>query len=150
MPGTHSNILFHIIFSTKRRYPLIHDQLEVDLYKYITGIISSEGGQVLAINGTPDHIHLVIRLKPTHIIPDLLRRIKANSSKWINDHRRIDGKFSWQTGYGIFSISESQLGKVISYIQNQKVHHREKSFRDEFVGLLDKHGIDYNLQYLWD
>ena len=150
MPGTHSNILFHIVFSTKRRYPIIHEALEPELYQYISGIISGEGGHVLAINGTPDHIHIIVRLKPKHIIPDLLRRIKANSSKWLNEHRKIKGKFSWQTGYGIFSVSESQLGAVISYVGNQKGHHREKTFQVEFVGMLDKHGVDYDPQYLWD
>jgi len=150
MPGTHSSLLFHIVFSTKRRYPMIHEAFEPELYKYIVGIVSGEGGHVLSINGTSDHIHIFVRLKPKHSIPDLLRKIKANSSKWINENRKTDGKFSWQTGYGVFSVSESQSNKVISYVTNQKAHHREKSFQNEFVGLLEKHGIDYNSQYLWD
>ena len=150
MPGTHSSLLLHIVFSTKHRYPMIHESFDPELYKYIVGIVSGEGGYVLAINGASDHIHIVLCLKPKHSIPDLLRKIKANSSKWINENRKADGKFGWQTGYGVFSISESQLSKVITYVANQKAHHREKSFQVEFTGFLEKHNIDYDAQYLWD
>jgi len=150
MPGTYSNLNVHIVFSTKRREPLINDYLEPELHRYISGIISSEGGQVLAINGTEDHLHIVVKLKPKHAVPDLLKKMKANSSKWINDHRKIDGRYSWQVGYGIFSVSQSQLNKVISYVKNQKQHHRAKTFQEEFLILLEKNGIDYDPKYLWD
>ena len=150
MPGTHSKLLFYIVFSTKRRFPIIDDHFEPELHTYMTGIISGEVGHVLSINGTKDHLHIIVRLKPRHVVPDLMRKVKANSSKWVNDNRKIDAKFSWQVGYGIFSISESQLGKVVSYVANQKIHHRNCSFKDEFIGLLGKHGINYDEQYLWD
>jgi len=129
---------------------MIHEGFEPELYKYIVGIVSGENGHVLAINGTSDHLHMVVRLKPKHSIPDLMRKIKANSSKWINEKRKIDGRFGWQTGYGVFSVSESQLEKVISYVSNQKSHHRQKSFQEEFVGLLEKHNIGFDAEYLWD
>jgi len=150
MPGTYSNLNVHIVFSTKRREPLINASLEPELHRYIAGIISNEGGQVLAINGTKDHLHIVVKLKPKHVVPDLLKKIKANSSKWVNDHRKIDGRYSWQVGYGIFSVSQSQLNKVILYVKNQKQHHQTKTFQDELVILLEKNGIDYDPTYLWD
>ncbi len=150
MAGTYSNLNFHIVFSTKHRDPLIDEYLEPELHRYISGIISGEGGQVLAINGTDDHLHIVVKLKPKHVAPDLLKKIKANSSKWVNDHRKIDGRYSWQVGYGIFSVSQSQLDKVILYVKNQKQHHQTKTFQEEFVILLEKNGIEYDPKYLWD
>jgi len=90
---------------------MIHEGFEPELYKYIVGIVSGEGDHVLAINGIADHLHMVVRLKPKNSIPDLLRKMKANSSKWINENRKIDGRFGWQKGYGVFSVSESQLKK---------------------------------------
>ncbi len=149
MAGTHSNLLNHIVFSTKGRLNLISGAFEEELYRYITGIIQGEGAKLFKIGGTENHIHIVTKLKPSHFIPDFLKRIKANSSKWINDHNKIEGRFSWQVGYGIFSVSESQLPYVVSYVENQKSHHKHQLFEDEFVQLLDKHGIDYDPKYLW-
>ncbi len=150
MASTYANLIFHIVFSTKNRASLIKPELTVELYKYIAGIIKSEGAMLLKIGGTENHVHLVTRLKPTHSIPDLLRKIKANSSKWINENNKTDSRFSWQSGYGVFSVSESQLESLIDYTSNQKKHHHRKYFKEEFIQLLEKHKIKYELEYLWE
>jgi putative transposase len=150
MPGTYSNLNVHIVFSTKNRDAIITPELENELYPYIAGIIKGEGAILLKIGGTENHVHLVIRLKPTHGIPDVLKKIKANSSKWMNDRKKINGRFSWQTGYGIFAVSESQLPQTIKYVSNQKEHHRQISFKAEFIRILEKNKINYDTKYLWD
>ena len=150
MAGTYSNLNFHVVFSTKNRDPIITDELEEELYRYIAGIIKGEGAILLKIGGTENHVHLVIRLKPIHFIPDMLKKIKANASKWINDHQKINGRFSWQVGYGIFSVSESQLPHTIQYVGNQKEHHLRITFKEEFIRLLEKNGIQYDPEYLWE
>jgi len=150
MPGTYSNLNFHVVFSTKNRDAIIVSELEEELYRYIAGIVKGEGANLLKIGGTENHVHIVVRLKPTYSIPDILKHIKANSSKWINDRQKIHGRFSWQAGYGIFSISESQLPHTIEYVGNQKQHHQRISFKEEFVGFLEKNGIQYDKKYLWE
>ncbi len=150
MARTYANLIYHIVFSTKNRDPLIKPELEVELYKYIGGIINGEGAILLKIGGTENHIHLATRLKQTHSIPDFSRKIKANSSKWINENNKTDSRFSWQGGYGIFSVSESQLENLIDYIANQKKHHHRKEFKEEFIQLLEKHKVKYELEYLWE
>jgi putative transposase len=150
IPGTYSNLIFHVVFSTKDRVPLINEMLENELHRYITGIIHGEGAVLFKIGGTENHIHIVMKLRPRHFIPDLLKRIKANSSKWINDHHKIEGRFSWQVGYGVFSVSESQLAHIIAYVENQKTHHCHRTFEEEFVQFLEKHGIEYDSKYLWN
>ncbi len=149
MAGTYSNLNFHVVFSTKNRDSIITSKLEAELNRYIGGIIQGEGALLLKIGGTENHVHLVIKLKPRHSIPDILKRIKANSSKWINDHQKIDVPFSWQSGYGIFSVSESQLPHVLEYVANQKKRHHNKTFKEEFVQLLEKHEIEYENEYVW-
>ncbi|MDM8523394.1 IS200/IS605 family transposase [Desulfococcaceae bacterium HSG8] len=148
--GTYANLIFHIVFGTKNRVPMITPKLETELYPYIGGITREEDGIMLSINGTEDHVHIVAKLKPRHSIPEILKRIKGNSSKWINDNKKIGGRFSWQIGYGIFSVSESQLPSVLGYVANQKKHHQKKTFEEEFIQLLEKHGIEYDPKYLWE
>ncbi len=144
-----ANLIFHIVFGTKNRIPMITPKLAIELYPYIGGVTRGEDGIPLAINGTEDHVHLVVKLKPRHSIPEILKRIKGNSSKWINDNMKISSHFSWQIGYGIFSMSESRLPRVLEYVANQKRHHRKKTFEEEFIQLLEKHGIEYDPKYLW-
>ncbi len=148
MSTTLTNLLIHIIFSTKERKPLISDQYRKRLYAYMGGIIRSEGAEPLAIGGTADHIHLVAKIKSSHALADLVRKIKANSSKWINENNLINDRFAWQNGYGGFSVSASQIEKVRSYIENQAQHHKKKTFKDELNEILAKHGVDYEPQYL--
>lgn len=149
MSDTKYSLIYHIVFSTKERFPSINKFFEKDLYNYIGAIIRNKEGILLEIGGTANHVHLALKLKPTHSIPDLLQAIKSNSSKWINENKKTVGLFSWQVGYGIFSISESLLPKVIDYIKNQKEHHRKRSFEEEFELLLNKHEIEYSPKYLW-
>jgi REP element-mobilizing transposase RayT len=150
MAGTFTNLVHHLVFSTKNRIPLISARLEKDLYAYIAGIIRGEGGQLLEIGGMPDHIHILARMGPTRSVSETLKRIKANSSKWINQDTARVRKFGWQDGYAAFSVSQSQVVSVRRYIREQKQHHGRKSFQDEFRALLEKHGIEYDDRYLWD
>jgi putative transposase len=124
--------------------------LEPDLYEYIGGIIRGEGGKMLEIGGTVDHIHILTKLKPTKSVSEMLNRIKAKSSKWVNEKKRIRGRFAWQGGYGAFTVSESQIKTVRRYIKSQKTHHRRRTYQDEFRQLLVRHGIEFDERYLWD
>lgn len=133
MANTYSQLYIQIVFAVKGRQNLIAHQWKDELYKYITGIISNEGQKLIAINGMPDHIHILIGLKPNKSISDLVRDIKANSSRFINEKRWIKGKFEWQTGFGAFSYSHSHLDKIVQYIKNQERHHVKKSFKEEYV-----------------
>lgn len=105
---------------------------------------------MLSINGMPDHIHVLIGLRPDTALSDLVRDMKANSSKFINEHRRVQGKFSWQEGFGAFSYGHSQLGTIIRYIQNQEQHHRRRTFKDEYLTLLEKFDVNFNQKFLFD
>jgi putative transposase len=150
MPSTYSNLLFHIVFSTKQRIPVITNAIQTELYNYIGGIIRGEGGVVLEIGGVADHVHLLIKLKPVVSVSEMLKHIKASSSKWLNETHANFGKFYWQEGYAAFSVSESQVDVVAKYIQNQETHHRQQTFQEELLTLLKKHNIDYDKRYLWD
>ena len=150
MPGTHTNLLYHLVFSTKQRKPMISDTLAADLYPYLGGAVRGEGGILLEVGGMPDHIHLLVKLKPTIAISDFLRQLKANSSKWINEEKFKIHKFGWQDGYGAFTVSRSQVEHVARYIREQKEHHAKQDFKTEYVELLNRHEVDYEEQYLWD
>jgi putative transposase len=150
MPSTHTNLLYHIVFSTKCRIPLITQNLQDELYRYTGGIIRAEGGVSLEIGGTTDHLHLLTRFKPAISVSEMLGRIKANSSKWANENKMKLRKFGWQEGCGAFSVSESQVNSVVNYIRGQEEHHRKQTFQEEYVALLQKHGIEYDEKYLWD
>jgi REP element-mobilizing transposase RayT len=150
MAGTYTNLLYHVVFSTKERRPLITKELQPDLNAYIGGIIRGEGATLLEIGGISDHVHLLVKFKPTHSVSEMLRLIKSNSSKWINEERFKMRKFGWQDGYAAFSVSESQVAIVREYICNQEQHHHGQSYQDEFRALLDRHRIEYDERYLWD
>jgi putative transposase len=150
MPSSYTNLLYHLIFATKDRRPLITPSLRAELYPYIGGIIQHERGVLLEIGGMPDHVHLVARFRADVSVADMLRLIKSNSSKWANERRDLTSGFAWQPGYGAFSVSESQLPEVRQYVQRQEEHHRQITFQEEFVAFLKKHGIEYDERYLWD
>ncbi|MDR7369867.1 IS200/IS605 family transposase [Flavobacterium aquidurense] len=133
MANTYTQLYIHIIFAVKGRQNLISANWKNEIYKYITGIITNKEQKLIAINGMPDHIHILIGLKPDKSISDLVRDIKSNSSKFINDRKWINGKFEWQTGFGAFSYSHSQLTNVIKYIQRQEEHHKNKTFKEEYT-----------------
>ena len=150
MANTFSQIYIHSVFAVKGRENIIHKNMKDELYKYICGIVTLNHQKVYAINGMPDHIHVLISIKPNCLLSDLMRDIKASSSKWINLKKLIVGKFSWQEGFGSFSVSQSQLDKVIAYINNQEIHHRKSSFKKEYMGLLKSYTIEYDEKYIFD
>ena len=150
MAGTYTNLLYHIVFSTKKRIPLISDNLQQDLYSYLGGIIRGEGGILLEIGGMADHLHLIAKLKPTKTVSEMLNRIKAKSSKWVNEEKLKMRKFGWQDGYAAFSASQSQVASARRYIRNQGIHHLRQSFQDEFKALPERHVVEYDERFLWD
>jgi len=149
MANTYTQLYIHIVFAVKGRQNLISKIWKEELYKYITGIVTHKEQKLIAINGMPDHIHILIGLKPTQMLSDLVRDIKANSSRFINEKQWIPGKFEWQTGFGAFSCGHSQLDTVVKYIQNQEIHHNTKTFKEEYITLLKSADIDYNEQYIF-
>ena len=150
MANTYSQVYIQVVFAVKGRQNLIRAEIREDLQKYITGIITNRDQKLLSIFCMPDHTHLLIGLKPSISISDLVRDIKAGSSKFINDKKLIKGKFSWQEGFGVFSYSRSQIDTVIKYIQNQEKHHNKKSFKEEYLEFLKKFEIEYDEKYLFE
>ena len=149
MGSTLTNLLYHFVFSTKGREPMIIPEIRDELYRYLGGIIKGEGGLLLEIACMPDHIHMVIKLRPVHSLSEIMQKVKGKSSKWLNEQKRLPGRFSWQDGYGAFTVSESQLSTVIRYVKEQEKHHRSFSFKDEFIRLLKRHQVEYDGRYLW-
>jgi REP element-mobilizing transposase RayT len=147
MASSLTNLLYHIVFSTKERVPLIHEGLEESLYEYIGGILRGQRSILLEIGGMPEHIHLLVKLKADLAVAAALRLIKTNSSAWINENRKIQGRFEWQSGYFAVSVSESRAAEVRRYIQTQKEHHARISFQDELRKLLQKHRIPFDEKY---
>ena len=150
MPGTFTNLNYHLVFSTKRRQYLINSELRLRLYDYLGGIIRAEGGVLYQIGGMPDHVHLLVRGKPTNDIAGFLQKIKSSSSGWVHRTFSEHRNFQWQEGYGAFSVSYSQCQRVSSYIRNQERHHRSRDFKSEFIGLLNAHQCEYDERYIWD
>lgn len=150
MANTYSQIYIQIVFAVKGRQNLIPKQYREELHKYIAGIIGKREQKLLAIYAMPDHIHLLVGLKPNITISDLVRDIKAGSSKFITDNNWFRTKFNWQEGYGAFSYSKSQINRVIKYILNQEEHHKKTTFKEEYLDFLKKFEIDYNEKYLFE
>ena len=140
----------HLVFSTKSRLPQITPDFRQRLYDYIGGIIKGEKGRLVAAGGTVDHIHLLVSLHQQTAVADILRDIKANSSKWVHEAFADKSTFAWQSGYGAFSVSCSNLEQVVDYIQRQEAHHRTLSFQEEFIAFLDRHGVAYDERYVWE
>ncbi len=136
MSHTSGNILLHLIFSTHQRRPLIKPEFQSELFAYLGGIIREMHGAALIINGTADHVHMLLRIRPAHAAAEIARVVKTNSSRWI--HEKWSADLAWQTGYGVFSVSESNVAAVTRYIALQEEHHKKHSFRDEFLVFLKK------------
>lgn len=150
MANTYTQLYIQIVFAVQGRHDLISEEHREELQKYITGIISNREQKLLAIFAMPDHVHILISMKPNLAISDLVRDIKAGSSKFINDNAWTRGKFSWQEGYGAFSYAKDSLDNVVNYILTQKEHHRRMSFKEEYMDLLKMLKIDFNPQYLFE
>jgi putative transposase len=149
MANTFTQIHIQFVFAVKYRQCLIQSTWKNELYKYITGIVQKQNHKLLAINGVSDHIHILIGVRPTQSISELMQDVKGSSSKWINEKKITPRKFEWQEGYGAFSYSLSQVKQVISYINNQEIHHAKKSLREEYIGFLQKFEVDFDERYIF-
>ena len=150
MSSTHHGILIHVVFSTKQRFKLLHKDWRDDLFAYMGGIATEHKSKLLRSGGVEDHVHLLMKIHPKFAISDTIKLIKGNSSRWINDNKKIAARFEWQRGYGAFSVSESMSNTVKRYIENQEEHHRQQSFEDEYITFLKKHNIEYDRRYVFD
>ncbi len=148
MPSTHLSLHYHLIFSTKDRAPHMHERWRGRLHAYLGGIVRDLGGVPEGVGGVEDHVHALVGLRATHCLADVLREIKSSSSKWVHEEIR-EPSFSWQEGYGAFTVSASQIEAVKKYIAGQEEHHRRKTFREEYEEMLKLSGVEYNEKYLW-
>ena len=149
MPNTYTQLHIQFVFAVKNRAALIGKEWKDELHKYITGIFQQNEHKMLQINSMPDHIHILIGMRPTQSVSAMLQNVKTESSKWIKEKKFCNSVFSWQEGYGAFSYSHSQLDNVIEYIMNQKKHHKKKTFNEEFIDFLQKFNVDYKVQFLF-
>ncbi|MCP4592287.1 MAG: IS200/IS605 family transposase [bacterium] len=148
MAQSYCNLLYHLVFGTKERRPWLADQVRPRIHEYLGGVIRGEGGIPLAIGGTPDHLHALVRLRQDRAVSAVLCAVKSNSSGWIHKTFPALEKFAWQDGYGAFTVSASQLDKVRGYVLNQEEHHKTTSFEEEFARLLRAHGVEFDERYL--
>ncbi|TNF40546.1 MAG: IS200/IS605 family transposase [Cytophagales bacterium] len=149
MANTFTQIHLQIVVAVKNRAGLISSDWESRLYEYMVAIIQNHSHKVLAINGMPDHVHILIGLRPNQSLSELMQILKASSSKWINEEKLTKSRFAWQEGYGAFSYTKSDVPKVVNYILKQKEHHRKSNFLEEYRRILDKLEIDYNPLYVF-
>jgi REP element-mobilizing transposase RayT len=147
MAHTYSNHLYHIVFSTKERISLIKKEQKAELHAYISSLVNEKGGKILIINSMPDHVHMLIVLPPDIAVSDVLKFVKANSSRWMKG--RFGKPFAWQKGFGSFTVSRSGVDAVAKYIRDQEIHHRKMDFRNEFVTFLAKNEVEFDEEFLW-
>jgi len=150
MANTYSQLYYHIAFAVKGRKYLVSESWQDELYQYITGVIRNKNQKLMIVNGMPDHVHLLIGASPNCNLSDLVRDVKSNSSKWINEKNFLSGKFAWQTGFGAFTISHSHIEKIVHYIKNQQVHHKTKTFREEYQEFLKSCQINFDERYIFN
>lgn len=150
MSNTYTQIYIHIVFAVKGRQNLIPKERKTELHGYIMGIITNKKQTVIQINSMPDHIHILVGITPDTTVSGLVRDIKANSSKFINQKRWVMGRFEWQVGFGAFSYSRSQLDDLVKYIKNQEKHHTRKTFREEYLEILKRFNVNYDERYIFD
>ena len=149
MSNTYTQLYIHFVFAVKYRKAVIEESWEDRIQKYITGVVQNNGHKLLAINNMPDHLHLFVGLNPRQSISDLMRMVKGNSSEFINKESFTQRKFHWQDGYGAFSNSKSQIDGVVKYILNQKYHHTKKTFREEYIEILNAYSVEYDEKYIF-
>ena len=151
MPQSLTNLLVHLIFSTKGRQPFLSDPaLQTEIHHYLGGVANQQGGKSILVGGVADHLHLLLVLPRTMSIADLVRELKRSSSLWIKQRHPSLKNFSWQGGYGAFSVGQGEVEAVRTYISRQEEHHRKRTFQEEYRAFLDKYGIIYDEKYLWD
>jgi putative transposase len=149
MANTYTQIYIHYVFAVQNRLSLIQENWKTQLYKYMNGIVEQQGHKPFAINGMPDHVHILVSMNPTQAPSELMFHIKRSSSLWINENRFVTGKFSWQEGFGAFSYGESQIPDIAQYIENQQHHHHKRTFQEEYLEFLEVFGIDYDERYVF-
>jgi putative transposase len=150
MANTYTQCYFHLVFAVKNRDALIRKEWRDELEKYISGIIQNHRHKMLAIGSMSDHIHILIGYNVNQMIPDLVEEIKTSSNAWIRGKRLSKFKFEWQKGYGAFTHSRSQIYTVVEYILTQEEHHNRKTFKDEYLEILEKNNVEFNEEYLFD
>ena len=150
MPQSFTSLNYHVVFSTKNRIPLITPDLQDRLYAYLGGILRQHRSVLLAAGSMPDHVHLLVALNKELAVSVAVRLLKANSSKWVHETFPERQLFAWQTGYGAFTVSHSNLGRVKKYLANQAEHHRLRTFQQEFLAFLKHHGIECDERYIWE
>jgi REP element-mobilizing transposase RayT len=150
MANTYTQSYFHLVFAVKNREALIHKEWKNELEMYIAGIIGNHRHKLLAIGSMPDHIHIFIGYNVNHLIPDLVEEIKTSSNAWVRQKKYSRFKFEWQIVYGAFTHSHSQIDQVVKYIRNQPIHHKKKTFREEYLEMLRKNEIRFSDAYLFD
>lgn len=148
MSQSYKNLIYHLIFSTKNRFPFLKDEHQSRIYDYLGGAVRNIGGISLAINGTEDHVHILLKLNPDKALTDILRDLKANTSGWIHKTFPDMKEFSWQRGYGLFTVSESSIERVREYISRQKQHHLKQTFSEELKTFLKVNGVEFDERYL--
>ncbi len=150
MAHTYSSMLFHVVWSTKQRQPLILPEIKNRLYGYIRKVANDQKATIIVMNGMPDHIHVLLGIKPTMCLADVLCHIKTTSSKWMQKTFPESLKFGWQGGYGAFSVGLTTLSAVKGYIQNQEEHHQKQTYEEEFINFLKVHGMEYDQRFVLD
>ena len=148
--STFTCLHYHLVFSTKHRQPSLADSWRPRLFDYVGGILRQQNGVLLAADGMPDHVHLLAAIHKSVAVADAVRDIKANSSKWVHEKIPHQNGFAWQAGYGAFTVSYSGLDTVRRYLADQQVHHRTRTFQEEFLELLRRHEIEFDERYVWD
>ena len=145
--GSFTRLTFHIVFATKYRKPSTKEEIQERFYKYIGGTLRAKKGQLIEIGGVQDHVHILAGLSPTFAVSDVIRDVKASSSKWMREECDIES-FQWQKGFGAFTASYDRVDAIRNYIRNQKEHHKTKTFQEEYIEFLERHGIEFQLEYL--
>ncbi len=149
MANTYTSLCYHIVFSTKNRINYVTPEIENRVWAYLGGVARKHKMTALQVGGVEDHIHALVLAPPVLSPSQITQFLKGDSSKWINEEFPAAGRFAWQDGYGAFTVSKSNIPDVIDYIKNQREHHRRKTFQEEYLGFLKKHGIEYDELYLW-
>lgn len=149
MANTYTCLFYHVVFSTRNREPWIAREYEARVWDYLGGVAKQNDIAPVKIGGVADHVHLALRIPQTLSVSDAVKAIKGGSSKWIHDTFPKLSGFGWQDGYGAFTVSKSRLPEVVDYIATQREHHRTRTFQEEYLGLLEKHEVEYDERYVW-